>query len=217
MGCKKVMCWTRIIFFTILFFCWARSKKQKYNQLVCWCTTATNHFCDDILPLFLDGGNVVMGPGFSPATISCFWGDERHSFLNGGYAGVGPVILQHSFLLFWSWYFLQGKCCHARSKKSNQCVHVDAATTSHFCGDFLPSFLEGSDAGIGPADFYIFILLCIAFWLTCHLSDAGLIAGYYLFVCDMHFAIQHIYFWHYYFSQAIFPQAIAALLAVNQN
>jgi len=41
-------------------------------------------------------------------------------------------------------HFLQGTCCHARSLK-NQHVCVDAAATSHFCGDVLPWFLEGSD------------------------------------------------------------------------
>jgi len=63
--------------------------------------------------------------------------------------------------------------------KNNQHVCVDAATTSHFCGDVLPSFLEGGDAGIGPVDFF-----------TLH-----------LFVRDVHFAIQHIDF----FDIVIFP------------
>jgi len=110
---------------------------------VCRRTAAANYFCDDVLPLFLDGGNAVMGPGWVfLATISCFWGDEWHSFLDGGCAGVGLVILQHSHLLFLSWYFLQGKCCHARSKKTNQHVCVDAAAKSHFCGDVLPWFFK---------------------------------------------------------------------------
>jgi len=66
-------------------------------------------------------------------------------------------------------------------------VCVDAATTSHFCGDILPLFLDGGNTGMGPFYFY--------FTPHCFLGDmppsfldssnAQLIAGYYLLVCDV--------------------------------
>ncbi len=92
---------------------------------------------------------------------------------------------------------------------------VDATTTSHFCGDVLPSFLKGSNAGIAQLIF----LTLHCFLADGYLGDARLIVGYYLFVCDMHFAMQHIYFFDIVIfpRQFLFSQAIAALLAVNQN
>jgi len=65
----------------------------------------------------------------------------------------------------------------------------------------------------GDADWPSLFLPCIAFWLTRHLHDARLIAGYYLFVRAQ--SITFIFLTLLFFPGNFF-QAVAALLAVNK-
>ncbi len=138
--------------------------------------------------------------GIFSATISCFWGDEHHLFLDSGYAGVGLVILWLSFLLFWSWYFLQSKCCHARSKTNYMCVLILPPQVTSVV-TFSNHFSRAATLGLAWLIFY--------FMLHCFLADMPplwcQVDSWLLFICPWRAFRNPAHLFLTFFSGQFFP------------